>query len=101
MHVRTGRMEQRAASVETVLAGFRYVWSQKILLGSISLDLFAVLLGGAVALLPVYADEILHVSPRGLGLMRSAPAVGAAIIGLVLAIRAVRKPSVLLMLTCV
>jgi MFS family permease len=101
MHVRTGRMEHRAASVETVLAGFRYVWNQKILLGSISLDLFAVLLGGAVALLPVYADEILHVGPRGLGLMRSAPAVGAAIMGLLLAIRPLRKRSGLVMFTCV
>jgi MFS family permease len=101
MHVRTGRMEHRAASVDTVLAGFRYVWQQKILLGSISLDLFAVLLGGAVALLPVYADEILHVGPRGLGIMRSAPAVGAAIMGLLLAYRPLRKKSGLIMFTCV
>jgi len=101
MNVRTGRMEHRAASVETVLAGFRYVWNQKILLGSISLDLFAVLLGGAVALLPVYADEILHVGPRGLGLMRSAPAVGAAMMGLLLAIRPLRKRSGLVMFACV
>jgi MFS family permease len=101
MHVRTGRMEQRAASMETVLAGFKYVWRQKILLGSISLDLFAVLLGGAVALLPVYADIILHVGPRGLGLMRSAPAVGAAIMGLLLAYRPLRKRSGIVMFACV
>jgi MFS family permease len=101
MHVRTGRMEHRAASMETVLAGFRYVWRQKILFGSISLDLFAVLLGGAVALLPVYADEILHVGPRGLGVMRSAPAIGAAIMGAVLAYRPLRKRSGLIMFICV
>jgi MFS family permease len=94
-------MEQRAASMDTVLAGFRYVWEQKILLGSISLDLFAVLLGGAVALLPVYADEILHVGPRGLGLMRSAPAVGAALMGLLLAYRPLRKKAGIVMFACV
>lgn len=67
-------------SLTTVLAGFGYIWKQKVVLGSISLDLFAVLLGGAVALLPVYAREILHTGPWGLGLLRSAPGVGAAII---------------------
>ncbi len=50
-----------------MLAGMRYVWETKLLLGSISLDLFAVLLGGAVALLPIYATEILHAGPRGAG----------------------------------
>ena len=61
-----------------VLAGLNYIWKQKLILGSISLDMFAVLLGGAVALLPIYAREILHTGPWGLGLLRSAPGVGAA-----------------------
>ena len=59
-----------------MLAGFRYIWDHKLVLGSISLDMFAVLLGGAVALLPVYASEILKTGPWGLGLLRSAPGVG-------------------------
>lgn len=68
-----------SASAETILAGFRYVWTNKLVLGAISLDLFAVLLGGVVALLPVFAKEILSVGPWGLGLLRSAPGVGAVI----------------------
>src|SRR5579862_9830129 len=59
----------------TVLAGFHYIWNHKLVLGSISLDMFAVLLGGAVALLPVYASEILKTGPWGLGLLRSAPGI--------------------------
>ena len=75
----------------TVLAGLRFVWSNPLLLGGISLDLFAVLFGGATALLPVYAREILHVGPQGLGLLRSAPAVGALCVGLVLSRHAIRS----------
>ena len=73
----------------TMLAGLRFVWSSPLLLGGISLDLFAVLFGGATALLPVYAKEILHVGPQGLGLLRSAPAVGALCVGLMLSRRAI------------
>lgn len=62
---------------ETLLAGVRFVWRKKPVLGAMSLDLFAVLLGGATALLPMFAKDILHVGPWGLGLLRSAPAVGA------------------------
>jgi MFS family permease len=69
----------------TVFAGLRYIWRKKLILGAISLDLFAVLLGGAVALLPVYAREILHTGPWGLGLLRSAPGVGAAVMAVALA----------------
>ena len=68
----------------TVLAGVRFVWHNKLLLGSFSLDLFAVLLGGATALLPIYAKDILQVGPWGLGLLRAAPAAGALIVSLVL-----------------
>jgi MFS family permease len=67
-------------SLETVVAGFRYVWTEKVVLGAISFDLFAVLLGGATALLPAYARDILDVGPWGLGLLRSAPGVGAILV---------------------
>ncbi|KUE87938.1 MFS transporter [Cupriavidus necator] len=72
-------------SVRTVFAGFAYIRSRPVLLGAISLDLFAVLLGGAVALLPIYARDILHTGPWGLGLLRSSPAVGALVMALWLA----------------
>ena len=85
----------------SVLAGFRYVWGQKLILGSISLDMFAVLLGGAVALLPVYAREILHTGPWGLGLLRSAPGVGAGTMALLLAHRPLRGRVGATMLWCV
>jgi MFS family permease len=73
-----------AASWRTLLAGVAYVWQRKVLLGATSLDLFAVLLGGATALLPIYARDILHTGPIGLGLLRAAPAVGALVVSLVL-----------------
>lgn len=70
-------MEER--SLTSMLAGFRYIWKEKIVLGAISLDLFAVLLGGTVALLPIYARDILDLGPWGLGLLRSAPGIGAVL----------------------
>ncbi len=88
-------------NLDTVLAGFRYIWREKLILGSISLDLFAVLLGGAVALLPVFAQEILRTGPWGLGLLRSAPAVGAAAMALFLAYRPLRRKAGRSMLWCV
>ncbi len=78
-------------SLRTVFAGFRYIWEQKVILGSISLDLFAVLLGGAVALLPVFAREILRTGPWGLGLLRTAPAIGAGAMAMLLAHRPLRR----------
>ncbi|MCI4678698.1 MFS transporter [Rhodoblastus acidophilus] len=66
------------------LAGLRYIWSNKVVLGAISLDLFAVLFGGATALLPIFAHDILHVGPQGLGILRAAPAAGAVVVSLVL-----------------
>lgn len=75
----------REASWDTLLAGLRYVWRRKIILGAVSLDLFAVLLGGATALLPVYANDILKVDESGYGMLRAAPAVGAAFMSLALA----------------
>jgi MFS family permease len=71
-----------AATWQTVLAGFTFVWHRKVLLGATSLDLFAVLLGGATALLPIFARDILHTGPIGLGVLRSAPAVGALVMSL-------------------
>ena len=71
-------------TVTSVLAGVRFVWHNKVLLGGFSLDLFAVLLGGATALLPIYAKDILEVGPWGLGLLRASPAAGALIMSLVL-----------------
>jgi MFS family permease len=75
---------------KTILAGLLFIWREKLVLGAISLDLFAVLLGGAVALLPVYAREILHTGPWGLGLLRTAPGVGAAVMAMALAHRPLR-----------
>jgi MFS family permease len=86
---------------ETTLAGLHYIWREKRILGSISLDLFAVLLGGAVALLPVYAKEILLTGPWGLGLLRSAPAVGAGVMAMVLAHKPLGRHAGSRMLWCV
>ncbi len=82
----------------TVLAGFHYIWTHKLVLGAISLDMFAVLLGGAVALLPVYASEILKTGPWGLGLLRSAPGAGAIVMAIVLAHRPLRRRAGIAML---
>ena len=85
--VRLERPQRRRAveSLGEVLDGLRYIRSHPVILGSISLDLFAVLLGGAVALLPVYAREILRVGSLGLGMLRSAPGIGAVTMAVVLA----------------
>jgi MFS family permease len=79
------------ATRASLLAGVRYVWQNQIVLGAISLDLFAVLLGGATALLPVYARDILHLGPWALGALRSAPAAGAAVTAVVLALRPIES----------
>ena len=71
-------------TLASVLAGVQFVWQNKLLLGATSLDLFAVLLGGATALLPIYARDILHVGPAGLGLLRGAPAAGALLMSLLM-----------------
>ena len=78
------RPSQLAATWSTVMAGVAFVWQRKVLLGATSLDLFAVLLGGATALLPIYARDILHTGPEGLGLLRASPAIGALTMSLVL-----------------
>ncbi|MGE5470815.1 MAG: MFS transporter [Bacteroidota bacterium] len=71
-----------SATWQSVLAGVAFVWQNKLLLGATTLDLFAVLLGGATALLPIYARDILHTGPQGLGLLRAAPAAGALLMSL-------------------
>jgi MFS family permease len=88
-------------SLNTVFAGFAYIWQHKLVLGSISLDLFAVLLGGAVALLPVYAKEILATGPWGLGMLRSAPGIGAAFMAVLIAYKPIRRRAGATMLWCV
>jgi hypothetical protein len=90
-----------AANLSTVFDGFRYIWREKLILGAISLDLFAVLLGGAVALLPVYAREILQTGPWGLGILRSAPGVGAGIMAIAIAHRPLKNRAGATMLWCV
>ncbi|WP_437929130.1 MFS transporter [Sorangium sp. So ce291] len=90
---RTTQQARRSepSSWNTVLEGLRFVWSRPAVLGAISLDLFAVLFGGAVALLPAYARDVLHAGPTGLGMLRTAPAVGAALTAGVLAFRPITR----------
>jgi MFS family permease len=93
--------KREPTTLKFVLAGLRYIWQHKIILGSISLDLFAMLLGGAVALLPVYASNILHAGPWGLGLLRSANGIGAGAMAILLAYRPLRRRAGATMLWCV
>lgn len=92
---------KKAFTAKTVLAGLQYVWETKLLLGSISLDLFAVMLGGATALLPIFATDILHAGPRGLGMLRAMPSVGALAVSLTMVVRPIKRRAGWLMLTCV
>jgi MFS family permease len=89
------------ANLSTVFEGFRYIWRERVILGAISLDLFAVLLGGAVALLPVYAREILNAGPWALGILRSAPGVGAGIMAITIAHHPLKNRAGATMLWCV
>ena len=101
MHVRPGRMEHRAISLKVVMAGFEYVRHSQLLLGSFSLDLFVVLLGGATALLPIFAHDILHEGPSGLGMLRAAPALGAVTVGLLMTRFPLRRHAGRWMFVCV
>ncbi len=94
---------RNAASVglKDIFSGVRFVFERKVILGAVSLDLFAVLFGGATALLPIYAGEILHVGPWGLGLLRSAPAVGAGLTAMWIAHHPVKDKAGVRMFTCV
>lgn len=91
------RTETDKPTLDTLFAGFRYIWGEKIVLGAISLDLFAVLLSGAVALLPVYARDILELGPWGLGLLRAAPGIGAIFVAIWLAGHPLRDHAGLIM----
>jgi hypothetical protein len=84
-------MNKNPVSWHTLLEGIRFVWSRPIVLGAISLDLFAVLFGGATALLPAYAHDVLHAGPTGLGLLRTAPGAGAALCSVALAFFPIRR----------
>ena len=86
-----GRRKRQAQNWETLSAGFRYIWREKIVLGAVSLDMFAVLLGGAVALMPVFARDILHLGPWGLGVLRAGPGIGAIAMAMVLTARPIRR----------
>jgi MFS family permease len=85
VHPRAAVYDREPISFASLFAGFDFIWREKVVLGAISLDLFAVILGGAVALLPIYAKDVLHTGPWGLGLLRSAPALGALAMSVVLA----------------
>jgi MFS family permease len=89
VHITPRSEARKPISVETLFAGFRYIRHSPIVLGAISLDLFAVLLGGVTALLPIYARDILHAGPWALGLLRSAPALGALMMSVALARHAI------------
>ena len=84
-HAPAARQPSGESMVESLMGGIRFVWGQPVVLGALALDLFSVLFGGATALLPVFADQILHVGPEGLGLLRAAPAAGAVVTSLWLA----------------
>jgi MFS family permease len=101
IRLNAAKRDREQVTLGTLFAGFRFIWEKKLILGLISLDLFAVLLGGAVALLPVYAREILHIGPWGLGILRSAPAVGAVVTAVMLAHRPLRRHAGMTMLWCV
>jgi MFS family permease len=86
-HAPAARARSGESVRESLGTGIRFVWGQPVVLGALALDLFSVLFGGATALLPVFADAILHVGPEGLGVLRAAPAAGAVVMSLVLAHR--------------
>jgi MFS family permease len=99
--VTPGSVEKKGFTVDTMLAGLRYVLSTRLLLGSISLDLFAVLLGGAASLMPIFASEILHSGANGLGLLRAMPSLGALAVSSALLWTPIRRRAGRTMLTCV
>jgi len=96
-----GAAEKKGFTVKTMLAGLKYVAGTRLLLGSISLDLFAVLLGGAVSLLPIFAVEVLHSGPHGLGILRAMPSLGALAVSLGLLAVPLKRRAGRTMLVCV
>ena len=96
-----GAAEKKGFTVDTMLAGLRYVIGTRLLLGSISLDLFAVLLGGAASLMPIFAVDILHSGANGLGLLRAMPSLGALVVSLTLLAYPIKRRAGKIMLVCV
>ena len=80
-----------ASRLEQIREGLHYLWTNRFVLGAISLDLFAVLLGGATALLPVYARDVLHAGSQGFGVLRAAPALGGVAMAVVLSVRPIKR----------
>lgn len=87
------RGERRENAIKSIHAGWNFIWTHKVLLSMMALDMFAVLFGGAVAMLPAYAEEVLHVGSEGLGALRAAPAIGAVGMTLILALKPMKHLS--------
>ena len=101
VHATVPQRPRGVASPGVILEGLRFIWREKLILGAISLDLFAVLLGGAVALLPIYAKDILFVGTTGLGILRAAPGVGAIAMAVLFAYRPLTRRAGTAMFACV
>ena len=101
IRVKTVTRPRTASAATMAMEGFKYLWTNRLILGAISLDLFAVLLGGATALLPIYASDILKVGATGLGILRSAPGVGAVLTAVALAHHPLGRREGEIMLWCV
>jgi MFS family permease len=99
--IRIAAPPRKAATMHMVFEGLHFIRRERLILGAISLDLFAVLLGGATALLPVYADSVLKIGPSGLGILRSGPAIGALLMATLNAYRPLRRRAGAAMLWCV
>jgi len=95
------RQDREESILQSVKQGFRFVWRSKEVLGAMSLDLFAVLFGGATALLPAFADKILHVGAQGLGILRAAPALGGVAVLVLLTFQPLHRQQGRIMLSCV
>lgn len=88
-------------TLSNMLEGFRFIWKRKIILGAISLDLFAVLMGGVIALLPAYAEEVLHLGPEGMGWLRAAPGIGAIAVAALITVFPIKDHAGKIMFVCV
>ena len=97
----TNQAKVKSMTLKNLVMGFSYVWNKKILLGVISLDLFAVIFAGAIALLPIYARDILETGPTTLGLLRAAPGIGAILVAILLSRYSIKNNSGLIMLFAV
>ncbi len=101
IHITEQTRQNAPVSWEVLTAGVRFIWQRKVVLGAISLDLFSVLLGGATALLPIYAEKILHVGALGLGFLRAGPAIGALFLAVYLTRYPLQKNAGRTMFICV